>query len=110
MAASGSVSVSLICADGRGLVLNMWKRNQFKKTIAGALGLSTVHISQLYAQYAYIIERPYWRQRIELAWREAPIACLKGVNPPCRGSLLAVARISSNLARSWKWPTLPAVN
>ena len=39
----------------------------------------TLHLVNLDAYSGGMIERPFWRQRIEDAWREAPIAWLCGV-------------------------------
>src|SRR3989337_1674816 len=39
----------------------------------------TLHLVALDAYFTCMVDRPFWRQRIEDAWREAPIVWLCGV-------------------------------
>lgn len=39
----------------------------------------TLHVGRLYAKYADMIDRPFWINRLEGAWKRAPVAWLAGV-------------------------------
>ena len=82
-------SANLSLGQGaRAIALN---RDGFKRTPASRLSpvdfgptgvrmrYRTLHLVTPGAYYACMIERPFWQQRIDEAWREAPIVWLSGV-------------------------------
>jgi uncharacterized protein len=66
-----SVSAEGLKNTNRTLIIARPHHDDFEK--------HTLHLFGKYAKYAFMIERPFWKNRIYEAWREVPIVWLAGV-------------------------------